>query len=150
MHQTPSVNIKTVPVNEFLEKPFGYDESIENFRKGLPSGTKVQKLIKRNPRANLKPDTIYNFQYKKSKVSVYKTQFNQEFLIGGVVVNAEIELVNGIRKGMVKQQFLESFSDLSLQPSDIMVIKHDKSERMFTFYFDSKDRLQRFTFIGGK
>jgi len=148
MQPPTAVNIKPMLANELLEKPFGHSESIKDFKNNMPSGTKVQKLIRRNPRPNHRPDTIYNFMYKKSKWSVYKTQFNQEFVLGGVIRNPKVELANGIQIGMTKSKFIESIMDLTSDERDTVVIKHPKTNRTFNFYFDKNSRLQRFTFTG--
>lgn len=142
------VDLKPMPTNQLLEKPFGHTESISEFDQNLPARTKIQKLIKRNPRSNHRPDTIYNFLYKKSKISIYKTQFNQEFLLGGSLLNPEIELANGIRQGMTREKFFESFTNLEPSTKDTIVIKHPRIERTFNFYFNGRDRLERFTFTG--
>lgn len=142
------VSLKPMTSNELLEKPFGHTESISEFDQNLPERTKIQKLIKRSPRSNHRPDTIYNFLYKKSKISIYKTQFKQEFLLGGSILNPEIELANGIRQGMEKEKFFQSFSDLEVSSNDTIVLKHPRIERTFNFYFNERGRLERFTFTG--
>lgn len=144
------VDLKPMATSQLLENPFGHGESIDEFRKSMPQGTKIQKLIKRSPRAHHRPDTIYNFNYKKSKISIYKTQFNQEFLLGGVVKNPQIELTNGIRQGMTRDRFFESFTDLSPSAMDTIVLKHPKMDRTFKFYFTKRGRLERFSFTGQK
>ncbi len=144
------VDVKPLSVSEFLEKPFGYNESINNFKQKMPYKTKIQKLIKRSPRENHRPDTIYNFNYKKSKISVYKTRFNQEFVLGGIVKNSEIELANGIRQGMSREVFYKSFVDLPDNRRDTVVVKDSQLDRTFNFYFDKRNRLAKFTFTGGK
>lgn len=144
------VDIKPLAVNEFLVKPFGFNESIDNFKQKMPYNTKIQKLIKRSPRENHRPDTIYNFNFKKSKVSVYKTRFNQEFVLGGIVKNSEIELVNGIRQGMKRDDFFKSFVDLPENRKDTVIVKDFQLDRAFNFYFDKRNRLSKFTFTGRK
>lgn len=142
------VELKPMTTNQFLERPFGHNESIDEFTQNMPAGTKVQKLIKRAPRSHHKPDTIYNFLYRKSKISVYKTQFNQEFVLGGSLFNPGFELANGIRQGMEKQKFFESFIDLDQSLEDTIIIKHPKIDRTFNFYFNERGHLDRFTFTG--
>ncbi len=148
LQKPTAVDLKPMPVSEFLDKPFGHDESIESFQSTLPIGTKVQKLIRRSGYKHHKPDTIYNFKYKKSKIAVYKTQFNQEFLLGGFVNNPEIEMVNGIRKGMEREKFYKAFTDLELTLNDSVVLNHPQRERRFSFYFDKRGRLEKFYFSG--
>jgi hypothetical protein len=141
------VNVKPMDVNDFLIKPFGHNESIDQFKKNLPHGTKMQKLIKRAPQDRHSPDTIYNFTLKKSKVSLYKTRFNQEFVLGGIIKNPQIELTNGIRQGMSREKFFKSFNDLSISTNDTITLKYQKIDRTFNFYF-KRNRLDKFTFTG--
>ena len=142
------VNFKPMPVDTFLQNPFGHSETVDAFNKSMPEGTRIQKLIKRNPRPHNEPDTIYNFLYKKSKVSIYKTQFNQEFLLGGNVRNNQIELANGIRIGMTRVQFYKSFINLEFSQMDSVTLKESNIGRTANFYFNRKSRLERFTFTG--
>ena len=148
LQKPTAVELKPISVSEFLEKPFGYNENIEQFVQNLPQGTKNVKLIRRSGYKHHKPDTIYNFKYKKSKIAVYKTQFNQEFLLGGIVKNPEIEMVNGIRKGMEREKFNDAFTDLEIVASDSVVLSQPQMERKFSFYFDKRGRLEKFTFSG--
>ena len=137
-------------VSQFLAKPFGYIESVEAFQQNLPGRTRVQKLIKRNPKDYHRPDTIYSFICKKSKVSVYKTRFNQEFVLGGIVKNPEIVLANGIRQGMDREHFYRSFTNLEDKGNDTVVITNSGADRTFNFYFTNRGRLNKFTFTGAK
>jgi len=148
LQQPTLVNLKPMSAVDLLESPFGHSESISDFRENMPKGTKIQKLIKRKPNTHHRPDTIYNFMYKKSKWSVYKTQFNQEFVLGGVIKNPNLELANGIQIGMTKERFIESISDLPSTKKDTIILKHPKTNRTFNFYFDKRARLERFTFTG--
>ncbi len=142
------VNLNPMAIEDFLSKPFNHKENTEGFSKSLPEGTRIRKLIKRSPREHHKPDTIYNFLYKKSKISVYKTRFNQEFLLGGTVLNPNIELANGIQVGMTREQFFSSFTNLQPTVNDTVVLKDEKIERTFNFYFSNRDLLDRFSFTG--
>lgn len=144
------VNLYPMDVNQFLAKPFGFNESVEAFKKNLPSKKKVQKLIKRNPKDHHSPDTIYNFIYKKSKVSVYKTRFNQEFILGGIIKNPELVLANGIRQGMDRDHFYKSFTNLEDKGSDTIVVSNSGTGRTFNFYFTKRGKLNKFTFNGAK
>lgn len=147
--QKPTVvNLKPMPVADFLDNPFGHDESIKAFQKSLPQGTKVQKLLRQSVSRNQSPDTIYNFKFKKSKVVIYKTKFNQEYLLGGVIYNPEIEMINGIRQGMTKDKFYEAFTDQELAKGDTIEIVHPRKDRKFNFYFDQRGRLNKFSFSG--
>ncbi|MDD2196595.1 MAG: hypothetical protein PHE03_11480 [Bacteroidales bacterium] len=148
LQKTVEVDLFPMAVESFLQSPFGYSETIDGFKKEMPEGTRIQKLIKRNPQAQHKPDTIYNFLFKKSKISIYKTQFSQEFLLGGNVRNNQIGLVNGIRKGMTKAQFYQSFTNLEFSQQDSVTLKEPGINRTVSFYFNRKGKLERFTFTG--
>lgn len=145
-----AVNLTPVEVNALLKKPFGHNESIKAFSENLPPKTKMQKYIKTSGRLNHNSDTIFNFTYKKSKISVYKTRFNQEFVLGGVIRNSEIALSNGIRQGMTRSDFFKSFTDLNAVPKDTVVLKYPDIDRTFNFYFDSKGKLSKIVFSGSK
>ncbi len=142
------VEVKPTDVADFLQNPFKHTESISAFTKHMPPRTKVQKLIKRTPRDQHSPDTIYNFIYKKSKISIYKTRYNQEFLLGGIVRNPEIELVNGVRQGMSRSDFFKAFNNLSAITSDTVVVNDKKMDRTLKFYFNRQNRLAKYTFTG--
>lgn len=148
LQKTVEVDLRPMAVEAFLQAPFGHSETIDGFKKSMPVGTRIQKLIKQNPHSHQKPDTIYNFLYKKSMVSIYKTQFSQEFLLGGNVRNDQIELANGIRKGMTKAQFYQSFTNLELSQQDSVTLKEPNIGRTANFYFSRKGKLERFTFTG--
>jgi hypothetical protein len=149
--KTPqSVSVKPMEVDLLLEKPFGHNETMKEFQKNLPKKTKMLKLIKRSEVENQKPDTIFNFSFKKSNLSTYKTRFNQEFVVGGVVKNSEIELVNGIRTGMSKDEFFKSFINLENSSKDTITLKNKRIDRTFNFYFNKKGRLIKFNFTGSK
>jgi hypothetical protein len=149
--KTPvAVDIKPMDVNSFMAKPFVHGEAIGQFKDNMPERTKVQKLIKRSPREHQVPDTIYNYTYKDSKISIYKTRFNQEFMLGGIVRNSEVELANGIRAGMLRDDFYRAFTDLSRTQQDTVVLEHKQIDRTFNFYFDKKGHLEKYTFTGSK
>lgn len=139
---------ETTPISEkmFLTKPFGHNEGIEDFTQNLPKGTRVQKLIKRHPNASHRPDTIFNLIYKKSKISFYKTQFNQVYLLGGSVANHQIELANGVKVGMTKDDFFQSFKDMKPMQSDTITLRENGEGRRMNFYFNKKGKLVRYTF----
>lgn len=141
------VNLNPMTVNDFLRTPFLFDETMEDFKKNLPEETRVQKMVKRHPNPHHRPDTILNFVYKKSKVTFYKTRFNQETLLGGSVRNSQIELSNGIRQGMTKEQFFQSFLDIETIAKDSITLADERIGRTLNFYF-KKNRLERFTFTG--
>lgn len=148
LQKTVEVDLRPMTVEAFLQAPFGHSETIDGFKKCMPEGTRIQKLIKRNPHPHHKPDTIYNFLFKKSKVSIYRTQFSQEFLLGGNVRNNQIELANGIRKGMTKEQFYQSFTNLEFSQQDSVTLKEPNIGRTANFYFNKKGKLERFAFTG--
>ena len=141
------IDIVATSVNDFLERPFGHEETPEAFRASLPDRTHTQKLIHRVGEDIQTADTIYYFKYRKSKIATYVTQQGQTFVIGGHVVNHLIPLVNGIRIGMDRERFHSAFTDLPQSNSDTIKLVHPTSERTFNFYF-SKNKIYRYTFSG--
>ncbi|MFC2096303.1 hypothetical protein ACFLQ3_01220 [Bacteroidota bacterium] len=109
--QNAIVEYKSMSQKEFLERPFGFDESIENFLNIVKPKFQTQKLLRKNKHYPEKTDTIYQFRYKKSEIFFYKTHQGQEFLLAGKVLNKQINLKNNIQVGITKDDFISKFSD---------------------------------------
>lgn len=132
-------------VKMFLDKPFGVDENIVSFKK-LFDGVKLKKLIRRNKYDAQKVDTIFKFYTHKSEVFIYKTYFNREMLLGGVIADKKIPLINGVTTGMKRAAFFKAFTDLEFSSKDSVELSSQELMRKFTFVFDSKGVLKRITF----
>lgn len=139
---------KIIPTNlkEFIDSPFGHNESIASYKSNLPKKTKIVKMIQRNIHYPNRIDTIYSFNYKKSKIAVVKTYLNKEMVLGGNIENKEIILRNGVRVGMQWNDFIIAFSNFNETYNDTLVLKNETRKRKFTFYFDKNKALKRFTF----
>lgn len=141
--------IRPTTVSEFLENPFGHDESVASYKLNLPKCTLAQRLIHRhNP--TQRPDTIYNFKFRRSKIAVFKSLYGQEFVMGGNVLNRQIELMNGVRTGITRSEFNGAFSDLPMSLGDTIRLVHPTTGRTFGFIFNRKGQLYRYTFSGTK
>jgi hypothetical protein len=127
---------KKISQKEFLEEPFGFKESIENFSNNSDAKFKTQKLLRKNKHYPEKTDTIYQLTYKKSEIFFYKTYMGKEFLLTGNILNRQIELKNGIRVGITQDEFIQRFSNkLELNKDSLMMIGEGTK---YTFIFDNE------------
>jgi hypothetical protein len=132
--------------DELIGFPFGHNESIAAYKSNLPKKTKVVKMVQRNIHYPNRVDTIYSFNYKKSKIAVVKTYFNKEMVLGGNVENKEIILKNGVQVGMQWDDFVLAFTNFNENYSDTVAFKNETRKRKITFYFDKNKTLKRYTF----
>ncbi len=138
--QKTIIEYKSISQQEFLESPFSFKESIENFTNITRPKFNTKKLLRKNKHYPEKTDTIYQFTYKKSEIFFYKTHQGQEFLLAGKVVNKQIELKNGIRVGITKDEFKSRFSNnLKFKADSLQMIGEGTK---YTFIFD-KGKLYR-------
>lgn len=131
---------KPLSQNLFLEKPFGFEESIANFYNKSKTKFKTQKLLRRNKHYPEKTDTIYKFYYRKSEIFYYKTYLGNEFLMAGKIMNKKIILTNGIHVGIRKNDFIAKFSDKLLFKNDSLEMIGEGTK--YTFIF-KKNKLYR-------
>jgi len=125
---------------KFLEMPFGFEETINNFEGKIQPKFKTEKLLRRNTHYPEKTDTIYRFYYKKSEVFFYKTHFGKEFLLAGKILNGNVNLVNGIHIGLPKATFTDRFSNQLEFSGDSLQMEGEGTK--YTFIF-KKDKLYR-------
>lgn len=137
---------KPITIAQFLEEPFGKSENVVDLKKQFASDVKLKKLIRRNIHDPQKIDTIFQFYHRKSEVFVYKTYFNREMLLGGVIYDNRFPLINGITPGMSRDSFFKSFIDLKPEVSDSIKIESKEAMRKFSFIFDSKGKIKKISF----
>ncbi|MHC1702839.1 MAG: hypothetical protein AB9846_02920 [Tenuifilaceae bacterium] len=135
-----------VTVNELLEFPFGKSEGAASLKKQFADGVKVKKMVRRNKHDAQKVDSIFQFYHRKSEVFLYKTYFNREMLIGGVIYDKKFPLINGLVPGVSRDDFYKSFIDLKPEISDSVNIENKELMRKFKFFFDSKGTLKKISF----
>lgn len=135
-----------VSIQEFLDSPFGHDESIASFQKHFPKQVKIQKSIRKNTHYPEKVDTIYKFYHKSSEVFVYKTYFNREMVFGGVITTDKMPLINGIVPGISRDQFFKAFTNLKPEQKDSILLDNRKEMRKFIFIFSKSDKLKKISF----
>lgn len=129
-------NYKPISQEEFLENPFGFKETIQNFSTFSSPKFKTQKLLRKNQHYPEKTDTIYQFTYKKSEIFFYKTHLGKEFLLGGKVLNQKIELKNNIQVGIQLEEFKARFSnELNFNSDSLQMIGEGTK---YTFIFENK------------
>lgn len=135
-----------VTVKQFIEQPFGVDESVTSLKKIFAKDVKIKKLVRRNKHDEQKIDTIFQFYYRKSEVFVYKTYFNREMLLGGVIYDKRFPLINGITPGIKRDAFYKAFIDLKPETTDSVKVESKELLRKFNFIFDSKGTLKKISF----
>lgn len=145
-HEVSKSRLKSISVNNFLEQPFGVDENIKALQSCFDKSVKVRKMIRKNKFDTNKTDTIIRLYTRKSEVFVYKTYFNREMLLGGVIKDNKFPLVNGVTPGMNRADFFKSFNDLTSTQKDSITLYDKGMMRKFTFTFDSKGILKRISF----
>lgn len=126
--------------SEFLDSPFGMKESIANFQSITKPKFKTEKVLRKNKHYPEKTDTIYKFKYKKSSVYFYKTHLNQEFLLVGKIIDKQIQLKNGIRIGITKNDFKARFNESLNWQNDSLELIGEGTK--YTFIFE-KDHLSK-------
>lgn len=137
---------KPVSVATFIEQPFGENESVAALKKRFGKEVKLKKMIRRNRHDSQKVDTIFQFYTRKSEVFVYKTSFNREMLLGGVIVDSKFPMINGVVSGMLRDDFFKSFNDIEHSKADSVVLNSKELTRKFTFVFDSKGKIKKISF----
>ncbi len=135
-----------VAVNQFLEQPFGKSETVASLKKQFSKDVKLKRMIRRNKHDPQKVDTIFQFYYRKSEVFVYKTYFNREMLLGGVITDNKFPLLNGVVPGMSRDNFFKSFKDLDTNQTDSIDLYSKELTRKFIFIFDKKGVLKKIDF----
>lgn len=138
--QKTGITYTAISQRQFLENPFGFKESIENFSSLTRPKFNTKKLLRKNKHYPEKTDTIYQLIYKNSEIFFYKTHQGKEFLLAGKVLNKQIELKNGIRVGITKDEFKSRFSDdLKFKADSLQMIGEGTK---YTFIF-GKGKLNR-------
>ncbi len=145
-HDITKSSFNPISVNNFLEQPFGVDENIKALQSRFDKSVKIRKMIRKNKFDAQKTDTIIRFFSRKSEVFVYKTYFNREMLLGGVIKDSKFPLVNGVVPGMNRTDFFKSFNDLNSTQKDSVILYDKGMMRKFTFTFDSKGILKKISF----
>ncbi len=135
-----------VTVNSFLEQPFGESETVASLKKQFGGDVKVKRMVRRNKHDVQKVDTIFQLYHRKSSVFVYKTYFNREMILGGIIYDNRFPLVNGVIPGMNREHFFKSFQDLNASSADSINLNSNEQTRKFTFVFDSQGILKKISF----
>jgi len=145
-HEISKSSANPVSVSNFLSQPFGVDENIRALKSCFDKSVKIRKMIRKNKYDANKTDTIFRFYTRKSEVFVYKTYFNREMLLGGIIKDNKFPLVNGVAPGMNRTDFFKSFNDLTSTQKDSVILYDKGLMRKFTFLFDSKGILKKISF----
>ena len=135
-------SFKSEPVSTkiFLNNPFVFAETTENFSSNTTLKFDVEKVAQDNKHYPNKKDTIYTFTYRKSEIIIYKSHTGKEFLLAGKIVDKKMKLSNSIRIGMSKNDFLKRFTDhLKIKDDRIQIM--DEGTK-YTFIFKNEKLAQ--------
>jgi len=146
LRKFPIVNRQPVTVKTFLERPFGESESVKVLSKQFGESVKIKRMLRRNNHDAQKVDTIFQFYHGKSKVFVYKTSYNKEMLLGGVIFDSKFPMINGIVPGITREAFFKSFIDLESSKADSINLNNKELTLKYTFIFSSKGILKKISF----
>ena len=148
-NKVAEVPVQPVAVEDFVNEPFGFAETVKNFHKSFP-GLKETRVLRKNVHYPEKSDTIYKLYSRKSSVMIYKTHFNREMLLGGVILDKRIKLRNGITVGASREEVQEAFTNLpkGASSTDTLKISSEADLRTLKFVFDYKGKVKRISFSG--
>ena len=136
--QKNSLESEPVSTKEFLNNPFGYTETTENFSSKANLKFDVKKEAQENKHYPNQTDTIYTLTYRKSEITIYKSHTGKEFLLAGKIANKKMKLSHSIRIGMSKNEFLNRFTDhLNIKDNRVQIM--DEGTK-YTFVF-KKEKL---------
>lgn len=141
-----SKEYQPVTVKQLLEEPFGKDENVKSLKRQFAKDVKIKRVLRRNIHDSQKVDTIFQFYNHKSEVFVYKTYFNREMLIGGVIYNDKFPMINGLTPGISRDDFYKTFIDLKPERSDSVILESKELMRKINFIFNSKGTLKKISF----
>jgi len=126
---------KPLEKDAFIVKPFGYEPSIKNFKTYLPSSFKLQVYSMKNIHNPAIIDTIYKFYQRKSELFIYKNVSNKELFFAGNIYSSKIQLQNGVKVGMNRNDFFQCFSNLSPNKKDTIRISSKRATNSINFIF---------------
>jgi hypothetical protein len=137
--RTPVLGDKYREKETFIIKPFGYEPTIKNFKEYLPSSFKLQVYTMKNIHRPSIIDTIYNFHHKKSKLLIYKNVNNREIFFAGNIYTDKIQLSNGVKVGMKRNDFFRCFSNLPHSEKDTIRISSKRATNSVNFIFQKNE-----------
>jgi hypothetical protein len=128
-----------VPMSKdaFMERPFGYEPTIKNFKKHIVPPYKLQLYSVKNKHQSTETDTIYRFYRKSSELFIYKTRFGKEMFFAGNISDNKVVMFNGVQVGIPRGAFFNSFTDLKYSDND--TIKISSKVKMVNYKFVFKN-----------
>ena len=120
---------------DFIEDPFGFKPTIENFSEKLHKRIKIKKYTFKNKKGYSKSDTIYKFYKGRSLLFIDKPYKLEQSFFSGVIKNKKITLNYGIQVGMRKDDFIKIFSDIDGIAGDEITFSGKNMFNNYTFVF---------------
>jgi hypothetical protein len=133
--QSAKISVKPLEKDVFIMRPFGYEPTIKNFRTNLPSSFKLQVYSMKNIHNPSVIDTIYKFYQKKSELLIYKNSNKRELFFAGNIYNHKIQLRNGVRVGMSRDEFFRCFENFKPRNDDTIRISSKRAINSINFIF---------------
>lgn len=132
-------NNSNIPLSQstLLEKPFGYEPTIKNFRQHIIPPYKLSLYTVQNQHQPSQKDTIYKFHRKKSELFIFKGKSNREMFFAGNICDNKITLLNGVKVGINRAVFFNSFTDLKYSQDD--TVKMTSKAKMMNYKFVFKN-----------
>ncbi len=133
--RTDDANKIKITTREFLEDPFGFQPTIENFSDMLHKRIRIKKYTFKNKRGYSKLDTIYKFFKGRSVLFIDKPYKMEQSFFAGTIKNKKIKLNHGIQIGMEKDLFIDMFADIDNTPRDTIKLSDNNITNNYTFVF---------------
>ncbi|HEX2934207.1 MAG TPA: hypothetical protein VHO72_02545 [Bacteroidales bacterium] len=137
--QHATTKLSTIPLsqNTLLEKPFEFEPTIKNFSKHIVPPYKLSIFTVQNRHQPSQKDTIYKFHRKKSELFIFKSRSNREMLFAGNICDDKISLLNGVKVGINRAAFFNSFTDVKYNQDD--TVKMTSKAKMMNYKFVFKN-----------
>lgn len=125
---------------EFLEKPFYFDLSIDSLRDTHGELFDLTRFLRKMKERQGRKDTIYRFRHQKNTLIFYRSPNGSSSFLTANVGDASLELRNCIRVEMPRVRLEERIIDF---PSDFRdTVKIHNNQRQAVFLFE-KSRLKQ-------
>ncbi|MDP4210401.1 MAG: hypothetical protein Q8928_16440 [Bacteroidota bacterium] len=127
---------KPTPKEAFIQMPFGYEPTKQNFAINLPHSFKMEIYTLRSKVRPEVKDTFFRFYYRKSELFLFKNNNLKERLTVGKIADNRVVLVNGVKTGISRDKFFKCFTNLQSSLDDtIKIMSKQRTFNSFSFIF---------------
>ncbi len=123
------------------------DYSIKSMTDKYGDFLKCTKKPQMNNQDSSIVDTIYSYHNSNNKIEFYRA-VHADFVIGFDVTDSRFELMNGIKTGISKEQFIKNLN-IKVPVDDTVKIGSMEGTQYLTFYFNKGilKRIDLYTYI---